>query len=221
MQNGRNRLTSALLERLALDDSRVKDMAQGLREIAALPDPVGEVLAMWRRPNGLEVGRIRTPIGVVGIIYESRPNVTADAAGLCLKAGNAILLRGGEEALNSNRVIARLIAEAAAKCGIPEGAIQLVDSEAREAAVFMMKMNDYLDVLIPRGGQGLKQAVMDNATVPYIITGMGNCHVYVDEHADINKARPIVFNARCSGLQYVMLPKPCWLMMQLHRLFFP
>jgi glutamate-5-semialdehyde dehydrogenase len=196
LQNGREQgLTSALLERLALDDSRVKDMAQGLREIAALPDPVGEVLAMWRRPNGLEVGRIRTPIGVVGIIYESRPNVTADAAGLCLKAGNAILLRGGEEALNSNRVIARLIAEAAAKCGIPEGAIQLVDSEAREAAVFMMKMNDYLDVLIPRGGQGLKHAFMENATVPYIITGMGNCHVYVDEHADINKARPIVFNA--------------------------
>ena len=197
LENGRKQgLSSALLERLTLNEARVRDMAQGLREIAALPDPVGEVLSMWRRPNGLEVGRIRTPIGVIGIIYESRPNVTADAAGLCLKAGNAILLRGGEEALNSNRAIARIIAGAAARCGIPEGAIQLVDSEEREAAVIMMKMNDCLDVLIPRGGKGLKQAVMENATVPYIMTGMGNCHVYVDEYADLEKAYPIVFNAK-------------------------
>jgi len=123
-------------------------------EIAALPDPVGQVLGITRRPNGLEVGRVRTPIGVIGIIYESRPNVTADAAALCVKAGNSILLRGGEEALNSNRAIARLIADAATRAGLPEGAIQLVDSEDREAAVFMMKMNDYIDVLIPRGGKG-------------------------------------------------------------------
>lgn len=133
LENGRLQgLGSALLERLALNESRVKDMAQGLREIAALPDPIGEVVGMWRRPNGIEVGRIRTPIGVVGIIYESRPNVTADAAGLCLKAGNAILLRGGGEALNSNRVIARIIAGAASRLGIPQGAIQLVDSEDRK-----------------------------------------------------------------------------------------
>ncbi|MGI5911385.1 MAG: glutamate-5-semialdehyde dehydrogenase [Syntrophomonadaceae bacterium] len=197
LENGRLQgLGSALLERLALNESRVKDMAQGLREIAALPDPIGEVVGMWRRPNGIEVGRIRTPIGVVGIIYESRPNVTADAAGLCLKAGNAILLRGGGEALNSNRVIARIIAGAASRLGIPQGAIQLVDSEDREAAKVMMKMNGYLDVLIPRGGKGLKQVVMDNATVPYIMTGMGNCHVYVDEYADLNKAHAIVFNAK-------------------------
>jgi len=197
LENGRQKgLSMALLERLTLNEVRVKDMAQGLREIAALPDPVGEVLGMWRRPNGLEIGRVRTPIGVIGIIYESRPNVTADAAGLCLKAGNAILLRGGEEALNSNQIIARIIAEAAGQCGIPEGAIQLVDSEDREAAIFMMKMNDYLDVLIPRGGKGLKQAVMNNATVPYIMTGMGNCHVYVDEAADLDKAKTIVFNAK-------------------------
>ncbi len=189
-------LTPALLERLALNESRIKDMAQGLREIAALPDPVGEVLGMWRRPNGLEVGRIRTPIGVIGIIYESRPNVTADAAGLCLKAGNAILLRGGEEALNSNRIIARIIAQTAKDCGIPEGAVQLVDSEDRQAAVYMMKMNDYLDVLIPRGGKGLKQAVLEHASVPVIMTGMGNCHVYVDALADLSKARKIVFNAK-------------------------
>lgn len=189
-------LTPALLERLSLNESRIKDMAQGLREIAALSDPVGEMLGMWRRPNGLEVGRVRTPIGVIGIIYESRPNVTADAAGLCLKSGNAILLRGGEEALNSNRIIAAAIADAAVACGIPEGAVQLVDSEDREAAVFMMKMNKYLDVLIPRGGKGLKQVVLENASVPVIMTGMGNCHVYVDAGADLAKARRIVFNAK-------------------------
>jgi glutamate-5-semialdehyde dehydrogenase len=189
-------LSSALLERLTLNEERIQDMAQGLREIAALPDPVGQVLGMTKRPNGLEVGRIRTPIGVVGIIYESRPNVTADAAGLCLKAGNAIILRGGEEALNSNRVIARVISEAAVKCGLPAGSIQLVDSEDKEAAIFLMKMSDYLDVLIPRGGKGLKMAVMENARVPYIMTGMGNCHVYVDEFADLEQARQIVFNAK-------------------------
>lgn len=197
LQLGQERgLTPALLERLSLNASRVKDMAQGLREIAALNDPVGEVLGMWRRPNGLDIGRVRTPIGVIGIIYESRPNVTADAAGLCLKAGNAILLRGGEEALNSNRVIASCIAKAAMACGIPEGAVQLVDSEDREAAVFMMKMNKYLDVLIPRGGKGLKQVVLENASVPVIMTGMGNCHVYVDASADLDKAQRIVFNAK-------------------------
>ncbi len=197
LQKGREQgLSSALLERLMLNEARVRDMAQGLRDMAALPDPVGEVLGMWRRPNGLDIGRIRTPIGVVGIIYESRPNVTADAVGLCLKAGNAIILRGGEEALNSNRVIARTIAAAASQCGVPGGAIQLVDSEDREAVVFMLKMDDYLDVVIPRGGKGLKQVVVQNATVPYIMTGMGNCHVYVDEFADLGKAQKIVFNAK-------------------------
>jgi len=189
-------LTAALLERLMLNEKRINDMAQGLREIAALPDPVGQVLGITKRPNGLEVGRVRTPIGVIGIIYESRPNVTADAAALCVKAGNSILLRGGEEALNSNRVIARLIADAATRAGLPKGAIQLVDSEDRDAAVFMMQMNDYLDVLIPRGGKGLKKAVLENATVPVIMTGMGNCHVYVDQYADLDKALPIILNAK-------------------------
>ena len=179
-QGEKQGLTAALLERLMLDEKRIKDMAQGLREIAALPDPIGEVLGISKRPNGLEVGRVRTPIGVIGIIYESRPNVTADAAALCVKAGNSILLRGGEEALNSNRVIARIIADAATRAGLPDGAIQLVDSEDREAAVIMMKMNDYLDVLIPRGGKGLKKAVLEKASVLVIMTGMGNCHVYVD-----------------------------------------
>ncbi|MBO8158707.1 glutamate-5-semialdehyde dehydrogenase [Thermosyntropha sp.] len=189
-------LTSAMLERLTLNPSRIEAMAEGLREIALLPDPVGEVLGMVKRPNGLDIGRIRTPIGVIGIIYESRPNVTADAAGLCLKSGNAIILRGGEEALNSNRVIARTLSHAAESCGIPEGAIQLVDSVDREAALFMMKMHDYLDVLIPRGGKGLKKAVQENASVPVIMTGMGNCHVYIDEFADLDKAVRIAFNAK-------------------------
>jgi len=195
-QGARQGLTSALLERLTLNESRVHDMAQGLRDIAALPDPVGELIDASRRPNGLDVSRVRTPIGVIGIIYESRPNVTADAAALCLKSGNAILLRGGEEALNSNRVIARLISNAALQCGIPEGAIQLVDSEDREAAVFMMKMHDYLDVLIPRGGKGLKKVVLENAIVPIIMTGMGNCHVYIDKDGDYEKALKIVHNAK-------------------------
>lgn len=189
-------LSDALLDRLALNETRIKSMADGLREITALPDPIGEVLSMTKRPNGLDVGRIRTPIGVIGLIYESRPNVTADAAGLCLKSGNAILLRGGEEALNSNRRIAAIIAKAAQECGIPQGAIQLVDSEDRESAMLMMKMHDYLDVLIPRGGKGLKKAVQENASVPVIMTGMGNCHVYVDESADLDKALPIVHNAK-------------------------
>jgi len=189
-------LSAALLERLTLTESRIRDMAQGLRDIAALPDPIGETIESTRRPNGLDISRVRTPIGVIGIIYESRPNVTADAAALCLKAGNAILLRGGEEALNSNRAIARIISTAATQAGIPEGAIQLVDSEDRQAAVLMMKMHEYLDVLIPRGGKGLKMAVLENAVVPVIMTGMGNCHVYVDEFADLAKAGPIVINAK-------------------------
>lgn len=189
-------LTKALLERLTLDEARVGAMADGLREIAALPDPVGEMIEMLRRPNGLEIGRVRVPIGVIGIIYESRPNVTSDAAGLCLKSGNAIILRGGEEAINSNRIITEVISNAAEAGGIPAGSIQMVDSVDKEAAVYLMKMYNYLDVLIPRGGIGLKKAVMDNASVPYIMTGMGNCHVYVDEAADQEKALPIVINAK-------------------------
>ena len=193
---GQQGLSAALLERLTLTESRIRDMAQGLRDIAALPDPIGETIESSRRPNGLDISRVRTPLGVIGIIYESRPNVTADAAALCLKSGNAILLRGGEEALNSNRAIARIISAAATQAGIPEGAIQLVDSEDRQAAVLMMKMHEYLDVLIPRGGKGLKMAVLENAVVPVIMTGMGNCHVYVDEAADLAKAGPIVMNAK-------------------------
>ncbi|NLJ71537.1 MAG: glutamate-5-semialdehyde dehydrogenase [Syntrophomonadaceae bacterium] len=189
-------LSKTLLERLTLNAARVKGMADGLREIAALPDPVGEVLGMTKRPSGIEVGRVRTPIGVVGIIYESRPNVTADAAGLCLKSGNAILLRGGEEALNSNRIIAKTISEAAIKNGIPAGTIQLVDNDERESAEIMMRMTDYLDILIPRGGKGLIKAVQNQASVPVVLTGMGNCHVYVDGAANLEKAGNITINAK-------------------------
>lgn len=191
-----NGLSSALLDRLALDESRINSMAEGIKEIAGLPDPVGEVVSMYKRPNGLDIGKIRTPLGVIGIIYESRPNVTADAAALCLKAGNAIMLRGGSEALNSNRAIAGIIADTLEKSGIPRESIQLIDNEKREAALIMMRLHEYLDVLIPRGGLGLKHAVLENAKVPIIMTGMGNCHIYLDEYADYEKADRIVFNAK-------------------------
>ncbi|MQL53825.1 glutamate-5-semialdehyde dehydrogenase [Desulfofundulus thermobenzoicus] len=190
-------LSRALIDRLLLTPERIEDMAEGLRTVAALPDPVGEVEAMWLRPNGLQVGRMRVPLGVIGMIYEARPNVTVDAAGLCLKAGNAVLLRGGSEAINSNRAITAIIASAAERSGIPAGAIQLIENTDREAVNVMLKLNDLLDVLIPRGGAGLIRTVVQNATVPVIETGVGNCHVYVDEDADLKMARDIVINAKC------------------------
>lgn len=198
MEQGKQKgLSSTLLDRLMLSRRRIEEMSEGLLALAALPDPVGEVIEMYRRPNGLEVGRIRVPLGVVGIIYEARPNVTADAAGLCLKTGNAIILRGGSEAFNSNQAIARVLAQAAIAAGIHEGAIQLVDTTDREAANILMRMNRYVDVLIPRGGTGLIQTVVDNATVPVIKTGVGNCHTYVDEDADLDMALEIAINAKC------------------------
>ena len=193
----RKGLSSTLLDRLMLSKKRIEEMAEGLLAVTALPDPVGEVLEMYRRPNGLEVGKIRVPLGVVGIIYEARPNVTADAAGLCLKTGNAIILRGGSEAFNSNQAIARVLAQAATAAGIHEGAIQLVDTTDREAANILMRMNRYVDVLIPRGGAGLIQTVVNHATVPVIETGVGNCHTYVDQDADLDMALEIAINAKC------------------------
>ncbi|MHB1420423.1 MAG: glutamate-5-semialdehyde dehydrogenase [Bacillota bacterium] len=189
-------LTRALLDRLLLNADRIQDMALGLRSIAALPDPVGEVISMWTRPNGLQIGKMRVPLGVVGIIYEARPNVTVDAAGLCLKTGNAVLLRGGSEAIHSNMAITRVISDAAEEAGFPAGAIQLIETTDREAVNIMLKMNQYLDVLIPRGGAGLIKTVVENATVPVIETGVGNCHVYVDEGADHDMAVDIVINAK-------------------------
>lgn len=197
MTKGReNGLSAALLDRLLLTESRIDEMSEGLRALAALPDPVGDVISMWRRPNGLQIGKMRVPIGVIGIIYEARPNVTVDAAGLCLKTGNAVVLRGGSEAIYSNRAIAGIIAEAAERAGIPAGAIQLIETTDREAVNIMLKLNEYLDILIPRGGAGLIQTVVKNATVPVIETGVGNCHVYVDNETDLAMAKNIVINAK-------------------------
>ncbi|CEP67034.1 Glutamate-5-semialdehyde dehydrogenase [Moorella glycerini] len=189
-------LSRALLDRLLLNEKRIQDMAVSLRELVALPDPVGEVTSMWTRPNGLQIGRVRVPLGVIGIIYEARPNVTVDAAGLCLKTGNAVILRGGSEAFNSNRALTRVISRAATAAGIPEGAIQLIETTDREAVNLLLRANEYLDVLIPRGGAGLIRTVVENATVPVIETGVGNCHVYVDAAADLEMARNIVINAK-------------------------
>ena len=190
-------LSAALIDRLLLTPARIKDMAEGLRVVVSLPDPVGEVENMWTRPNGLQVGRTRVPLGVIGIIYEARPNVTVDAAGLCLKAGNAVILRGGSEAISSNKAITNVIAEAAVGAGIPEGAVSLIEITDRAAVNVMLKLNDYIDVIIPRGGAGLIQTVVKNATVPVIETGVGNCHIYVDKYADLDMARQIVINAKC------------------------
>ena len=204
-------LTPALLERLMLNDARIEGMARGLDDIASFGDPVGEMTGMWTAEQGLRIGNVRVPLGVIGVIYESRPNVTSDAAGLCIKAGNAVILRGGSEALGSNRVIARLIAGAAENEGLPAGAIQLLDSADREATRLLMQMTRYLDVLIPRGGKGLKNAVQEHAKAPYIMTGMGNCHIFVDATADLEKAVPIVVNAKvqrpsvCNAIEKILV----------------
>jgi glutamate-5-semialdehyde dehydrogenase len=198
MDYGReHELPESLLDRLLLTEERIKGMADGLREVAKFDDPIGEVLGMKKRPNGLKIGEVRVPLGVIGIIYEARPNVTADAAGLCLKAGNAVLLRGGSNAINSNKAITNALAKAAVQAGLPEGSVQLVESTDREAVQVMFKLNEYLDVLIPRGGAGLIQAVVQNSTVPVIETGVGNCHTYVDGEADLEMAKRIVINAKC------------------------
>ncbi|MDI6874231.1 glutamate-5-semialdehyde dehydrogenase [Candidatus Solincola sp.] len=190
-------MSSALIDRLTLNPKRIGEMAQGLREVAALPDPVGEVVAGWRLPNGLEIQKVRVPLGVVGIIYEARPNVTVDAAGLCIKSGNAVILRGSSSAINSNRVLTEVIAAAGESAGLPAGSIQLVPLTDRESAKELMRMREYLDVLIPRGGEGLIRTVVEESSVPVIETGVGNCHTYVDASADLDMALEIVINAKC------------------------
>jgi len=187
----------ALLDRLILNEKRILKMAQCLREVASLPDPVGEIVRTWVRPNGLIIGQLRVPLGVVAVIYESRPDVTSDASGICLKSGNAVILRGGSDAINSNLAIGKILSEAAVDSGIPEGTIQVVPITERSAAIELMKMRDYVDVLIPRGGAGLIRAVVENAKVPVIETGTGNCHIYVEEDADLERAIKIVINAKC------------------------
>ena len=190
--------SKAMLDRLSLDEARIEGMANGLRKVAALDDPVGEVTGMWNRPNGLQIGKQRVPLGVIGIIYEARPNVTSDAAGLCLKSGNVVILRGGSEAINSNIAVVKALSEGIKEAGLPTECVQLVEDTSREVASQMMRLNDYIDVLIPRGGAGLIQAVVQNSTVPVIETGTGNCHVYVDSEADLEMAKNIVINAKTS-----------------------
>ncbi|GAB4460508.1 MAG: glutamate-5-semialdehyde dehydrogenase [Armatimonadaceae bacterium] len=184
-------------DRLALNEKRIAAMQEALHQLIALPDPVGTVIGGWRRPNGLQINRVRVPLGVIGIIYESRPNVTVDAASLCLKAGNAVVLRGGSEAIHSNIALTRIIADAAEGAGIPTGAISLIENTDRAAARHLMTLNRYVDCLIPRGGASLIETVVNNATVPVIETGTGNCHVYVDTYADLEMARKVTINAKC------------------------
>jgi glutamate-5-semialdehyde dehydrogenase len=195
-QAGEMGLKGAIVDRLKLTEERIKDISEGMKQIALLEDPVGEVLEMKKRPNGLMIGKKRVPLGVVGVIYESRPNVTADVGALCLKTGNVCVLRGGKEAFNSNKIIVEIFREEIEKLGLNNNMIQLVMNTTRESANALMKLNAYLDILIPRGGGGLIQAVVQNSTVPVIETGLGNCHIFVDESADMNKAISIVVNAK-------------------------
>ena len=185
-----------LLDRLLLDKKRIEAMAEGLRQVAALPDPIGEVIDSFSRPNGLQIKKVRVPMGVIGIIYEARPNVTADAFALTFKAGNAVVLKGGSDAIDSNIQIANVMRAALSECGINPDAIQLIEDTDRAVTTKFMQMNEYIDVLIPRGSARLINAVVENSTIPVIETGTGNCHIYVDKDADIDKAIPIIINAK-------------------------
>lgn len=189
-------MSQGLLDRLKLTPERIDGMADGLRQVAALDDPVGEVLSMKKRPNGLLIGQKRVPLGVIGIIYEARPNVTADAFGLCFKSGNAVILKGGSDAICSNKAIVSCLKKGLAWAGLPEEALQLIEDTDRAATQAFMKLNRYVDVLIPRGGAGLIRAVVENSTIPVIETGTGNCHIYVDETADVDMALEIIYNAK-------------------------
>lgn len=192
----RNHMPEGLIDRLLLTESRIEGMAEGLRQVSALDDPVGEVTGMKKRPNGLLIGQKRVPLGVIGIIYEARPNVTADAFALCFKTGNVVILKGGSDAIHSNEAIVNCIRETLNEQGVTEDAIQLISDTSRETAAEFMKMNQYVDVLIPRGGRGLIKAVVEQSTIPVIETGTGNCHIYVDETADLQMAADIVINAK-------------------------
>lgn len=214
IENGRNAgLTESLIDRLLLTDARIDGMALGCEQVAALRDPIGETLSGNVLANGLEVRKVRVPMGVIGIIFEARPNVTADAAALCLKAGSAVILRGGKEAINSNKCIAAVMRAAVKSAGLPEDSIQLVEDTTRQSSIEMMGLSDYLDVLIPRGGAGLIRAVVENSKVPVIETGVGNCHVFVDESANLDMAAEIIFNAKtsrpsvCNAIETVLVHK--------------
>ena len=208
----RNHMPEGLIDRLMLTKSRIEGMAEGLRQVAALDDPVGEVLGMKKRPNGLLIGQKRVPLGVIGIIYEARPNVTADAFALCFKTGNVVILKGGSDAIHSNEAIVNCIRETLKEYDVEENAIQLISDTSRETAAEFMKMNQYVDVLIPRGGRGLIKAVVEQSTIPVIETGTGNCHIYVDETADLQMAADIIMNAKtqrvgvCNDSQALQTP---------------
>ena len=191
-------LSAALLDRLLLTPARIEAMAEGLRQVAALPDPIGECVSGVRRPNGLEIRKVRVPFGVIAMIYEARPNVTVDAAGLCLKTGNAVILRGGSEAIESNKALAAILIAAGRAAGLPDGTVSLIETTDREAVNRLLKLNRYIDVIIPRGGAGLIRTVVENSTVPVIETGNGVCHTFVDESADLEMAADIAFNAKVS-----------------------
>jgi len=188
---------AALLDRLALDQKKIQTVAKELKEVSALPDPIGSIISTWTRPNGLIISQVRVPMGVVGVIYESRPNVTADSAGICIKSGNAVILRGGSDALNSNLAIGEVLREALLSTNVPVDAIQVVPSPDRKVAEELMGMREYIDVLVPRGGADLIKTVIEKSRIPVIETGTGNCHVYVEEDADLQKATPIVINSKC------------------------
>jgi glutamate-5-semialdehyde dehydrogenase len=214
IENGKNAgLTPSLLDRLRLTSERIEGMAQGVEQVAALPDPVGRVLDGRTLKNGLQIEKITVPMGVIGIIYEARPNVTSDAAALCLKAGSAVILRGGKEAINSNKAIAAVMRKALEGAGFPADCVALVEDTSRQSANELMQLTEYLDVLIPRGGAGLIKSVVNNAKVPVIETGVGNCHVYVDESADLDMAASIIFNAKtsrpsvCNAIETVLVHK--------------
>ena len=197
VENGKNnQMPEGLIDRLMLNADRIEGMADGLRQLVGLEDPIGEVTGMKKRPNGLLIGQKRVPLGVIGIIYEARPNVTSDAFGLCFKTGNVVILKGGSDAIHSNTAIVKCIREVLVSVGITENAIQLIEDTSRETAAEFMKMNQYVDVLIPRGGRGLIKAVVNQSTIPVIETGTGNCHIYVDETADLQMAADIVINAK-------------------------
>lgn len=208
-----NGMRESMQDRLRLTPERIAGMAEGLKQVAALPDPVGNVIGGQTLANGLKITKVRVPLGVIGIIYEARPNVTADAIGLCLKSGNAVVLKGGSEAMQSNLAVAGVLTEAAEAAGIPQGAIQFIDTTDRTAVTALIKMNDYVDVVIPRGGAGLIKAVVQNATVPVIETGSGVCHTYVDAAADCAMARKIAFNAKvqrpsvCNAMETLLVHK--------------
>jgi glutamate-5-semialdehyde dehydrogenase len=210
---GKKGLSPAMLDRLMLNEARIKAMADGLREVAALPDPVGEVTRMWKRPNGLMVGKMRIPLGVIGIIYEARPNVTADAAALCLKAGNAVILRGGSEAINSNVAISGILKDAMVRAGIPAAALSVIPFTDREGVLEMLKQEDFIDLIIPRGGEGLIRFVVEHSKIPVIKHYKGVCHVFVDSSADLDAAERIIVNAKvqrpgvCNALETLLIHK--------------